>query len=192
HFSFLSFLWVPGWLMNPWVQLALATPVQFVVGGPFYVGACKALRNRSANMDVLVALGTSAAYFYSLFLTVEWAFTSGGHAGHAPALYFETSAVLITLIVLGKLLEALAKGRTSEAIRTLMGLRAKTALVIRDGREIRIPAEEVAVGDIVLVKPGEKIPVDGEVLEGSAAVDESMLTGESMPVEKGPGDPVIG
>src|SRR5690606_30874170 len=171
---------------------ALATPVQFVVGGPFYVGACKALRNRSANMDVLVALGTSAAYFYSLFLTVEWAFTSGGHAGHAPALYFETSAVLITLIVLGKLLEALAKGRTSEAIRTLMGLRAKTALVIRDGREIRIPAEEVAVGDIVLVKPGEKIPVDGEVLEGSAAVDESMLTGESMPVEKGPGDPVIG
>ena len=192
HFSFLSFLWVPGWLMNPWVQLALATPVQFTVGGPFYVGAYKALRNRSANMDVLVALGTSAAYFYSLFLTVEWAFTSGGHAGHAPALYFETSAVLITLIVLGKLLEALAKGRTSEAIRTLMGLRAKTALVIRDGREIRIPAEEVAVGDIVLVKPGEKIPVDGEVLEGSAAVDESMLTGESMPVEKGPGDPVIG
>jgi len=192
HFSFLSFLWVPGWLMNPWVQLALATPVQFVVGGPFYVGACKALRNRSANMDVLVALGTSAAYFYSLFLTVEWALTSSGHTGHAPALYFETSAVLITLIVLGKLLEALAKGRTSEAIKTLMGLRAKTALVIRDGREIRIPAEEVTVGDIVLVRPGEKIPVDGEVLEGSAAVDESMLTGESMPVEKGPGDPVIG
>jgi len=191
HFSFLSFLWVPGWLMNPWVQLALATPVQFVVGGPFYVGACKALRNRSANMDVLVALGTSAAYFYSLFLTVEWALTSSGHTD-APALYFETSAVLITLIVLGKLLEALAKGRTSEAIKTLMGLRAKTALVIRDGREIRIPAEEVTVGDIVLVRPGEKIPVDGEVLEGSAAVDESMLTGESMPVEKGPGDPVIG
>jgi len=190
HFSFLSFLWVPGWLLNPWVQLALATPVQFVVGGPFYIGAYKALRNRSANMDVLVALGTSAAYFYSLYLTIGWAFAPGAH--HAPPLYFETGAVLITLIVLGKLLEAVAKGRTSEAIKTLMGLRAKTALVVRDGREIEIPAEEVAVGDIVLVRPGDKIPVDGEVVEGSASVDESMLTGESLPVEKGPGDPVIG
>lgn len=190
HFSFTSFIWVPSWFMNPWVQLALATPVQFVIGGPFYVGAWKALRNRSANMDVLVALGTSAAYLYSLFLTLEWASADMRH--HAPALYYETSAILITLIVLGKLFEALAKGRTSEAIKTLMGLRAKTALVIRAGEEIRIPADEVAAGDIVLVRPGEKIPVDGEVVEGSSSVDESMLTGESIPVEKRAGDPVIG
>ncbi len=190
HFSFTSFLWVPSWLMNPWVQLALATPVQFVIGKPFYVGAYKALRNRSANMDVLVALGTSAAYFYSFYLTVQWAGSAERH--HAPALYYETSAILITLIILGKLLEALAKGRTSEAIKTLMGLRAKTALVIRDGQEIRIPADEVVAGDIVLVKPGEKVPVDGVVVEGDSSVDESMLTGESMPVEKRPGDTVIG
>mgnify|MGYP002621557439 FL=1 len=190
HFSFTSFLWVPSWFMNPWVQLALATPVQFFIGKPFYVGAYKALRNKSANMDVLVALGTSAAYFYSLFLTVQWAGAAERH--HAPSLYYETSAVLLTLIVLGKLLEALAKGRTSEAIKALMGLRAKTALVIRNGREIRIPAEEVVAGDIVLVKPGEKVPVDGEVVEGSSAVDESMLTGESIPVEKRAGDTVIG
>ncbi|REK52369.1 MAG: heavy metal translocating P-type ATPase [Thermobacillus sp.] len=190
HFSFTSFIWVPSWFMNPWVQLALATPVQFVIGGPFYVGAWKALLGRSANMDVLVALGTSAAYLYSLFLTLEWASADMRH--HAPALYYETSAILITLIVLGKLFEALAKGRTSEAIKTLMGLRAKTALVIRSGEEIRIPADEVVVGDIVLVRPGEKIPVDGEVVEGSSSVDESMLTGESIPVEKRAGDTVIG
>jgi copper-(or silver)-translocating P-type ATPase len=192
HFAFTSFIWVPVWFMNPWVQLALATPVQFAIGGPFYVGAWKALRNRSANMDVLVALGTSAAYLYSLFLTLEWAVREGADVHHAPDLYYETSAILITLIVLGKLFEALAKGRTSEAIKTLMGLRAKTALVIRGGEEIRIPAEEVAVGDLVLVRPGEKIPVDGVVEEGSSAVDESMLTGESIPVEKRAGDTVIG
>jgi Cu+-exporting ATPase len=191
HFAWLSFIPVPAWLMNPWVQLALATPVQFAIGGPFYIGAWKALRNRSANMDVLVALGTSAAYLYSLYLTLEWA-VRDGTAHHAPDLYYETSAILITLIVLGKLLEALAKGRSSEAIRKLMGLRAKTALVIRGGEEIRIPAEEVAVGDLVLVRPGEKIPVDGVVEEGRSSVDESMLTGESIPVEKGPGDTVIG
>jgi len=190
HFSFTSFIWVPSWFMNPWVQLALATPVQFVIGKPFYVGAYKALRNKSANMDVLVALGTSAAYFYSLYLTVEWANMAERH--HAPAMYYETSAILITLIVLGKLFEALAKGRTSEAIKKLMGLRAKTALVIRNGQEINVPVEEVVVGDIVLVKPGEKIPVDGEVLEGNSSVDESMLTGESIPVEKSAGDTVIG
>jgi Cu+-exporting ATPase len=191
HFAWLSFIPVPAWLMNPWVQLALATPVQFAIGGPFYVGAWKALRGRSANMDVLVALGTSAAYLYSLFLTLEWAMADGA-ARHAPDLYYETSAILITLIVLGKLLEALAKGRTSEAIKALMGLRAKTAIVIRGGEEIRIPAEEVAAGDIVLVRPGEKIPVDGVVEEGHSSVDESMLTGESIPVEKRAGDTVIG
>lgn len=191
HFTFTSFVPVPSWPMNPWVQLALATPVQFVIGGPFYVGAWKALLGRSANMDVLVALGTSSAYLYSLFLTLEWAMADGA-ARHAPDLYYETSAILITLIVLGKLLEALAKGRTSEAIKALMGLRAKTATVIRGGGESRIPAEEVAVGDIVLVRPGEKIPVDGVVEEGHSSVDESMLTGESIPVEKRAGDTVIG
>ena len=192
HFAWTSFIPVPALLMNPWFQLALATPVQLAIGGPFYVGAWKALRNRSANMDVLVALGTSAAYLYSLFLTLEWALADGAAAHRMPDLYYETSALLITLIVLGKLLEALAKGRSSEAIRSLMGLRAKTALVIRGGEEIRIPAEEVAVGDLVLVRPGEKIPVDGIVEEGVSAVDESMLTGESIPVEKRAGDAVIG
>ncbi|MDF2935819.1 MAG: ATPase, partial [Paenibacillaceae bacterium] len=151
----------------------------------------KALWNGGANMDVLVALGTSAAYFYSVYLTAVWA-VDGGSAHHMPELYFETSAVLITLILLGKLFEAMAKGRTSEAIRTLMGLQAKTALVIRDGEELQIPIEQVVQGDVLLVKPGEKIPVDAVVLEGSSAVDESMITGESIPVEKLPGHNVIG
>ncbi|MCZ8522830.1 MULTISPECIES: heavy metal translocating P-type ATPase [Paenibacillus] len=189
HFSWTSFIWAPEIFMNPWFQLALATPVQFWIGGPFYTGAYKALRNRSANMDVLVALGTSAAYFYSIYLTIQWS-ESGGH--HVPEMYYETSAVLITLILMGKLFESLAKGRTSEAIKTLMGLQAKTALVLRDGAEISIPVEEVVTGDIVLVKPGEKIPVDGIVLQGNSSVDESMLTGESIPVGKQEGDAVIG
>ncbi|MVP00310.1 heavy metal translocating P-type ATPase [Paenibacillus lutrae] len=191
HFSFTSWIWMPELFMNPWFQLILATPVQFYVGRQFYVGAYKSLRNKSANMDVLVALGTSAAYFYSLFLTVQWALNPAD-AHHGPAMYYETSAVLITLVILGKLFEGLAKGRTSEAIKTLMGLQAKTALVIRDGEEVTIPVEEVLAGDHVLVKPGEKVPVDGEVLEGTSAVDESMLTGESIPVEKKAGDHVIG
>lgn len=191
HFSWTSFLWVPDAFMNPWVQLALSSVVQFWIGWPFYKGAAKALWNGSANMDVLVALGTSAAYFYSVYLTLEWA--AGGSEGHhLPQLYFETSAVLITLILLGKLFEAMAKGRTSEAIRTLMGLQAKTALVIRDGEELQLPIEQVVAGDILVVKPGEKIPVDAVVLEGSSAVDESMITGESIPVEKLPGHTVIG
>ncbi|MBD3919096.1 copper-translocating P-type ATPase [Paenibacillus sp. PR3] len=191
HFSFTSWIYLPEFLMNPWVQLALATPVQFVIGSQFYVGAYKALRNRSANMDVLVSLGTSAAYFYSLYLTLKWAITADAHH-HAPDMYYETSAILITLIILGKLFEVLAKGRTSEAIKKLMGLQAKTALVIRDGQEMIISVEEVIIGDIVLVRPGDKIPVDGEVVEGTSAVDESMLTGESIPVEKKAGDAVIG
>ncbi|MGN7471020.1 heavy metal translocating P-type ATPase [Brevibacillus sp. SAFN-007a] len=188
HFSFTSFIWLPDFLMNPWVQLALATPVQFIIGGQFYVGAYKALRNKSANMDVLVALGTSAAYFYSLYVAIS---SIGSHA-HMLELYFETSAVLITLIRLGKLLEAKAKGRSSEAIRKLMGLQAKTAVVVRDGLEMTIPVEDVRPGDVVHVKPGDKVPVDGIVLEGQSAVDESMLTGESIPVDKAAGDPVIG
>ncbi|MCP2036307.1 Cu+-exporting ATPase [Planomicrobium sp. HSC-17F08] len=187
HFSFTSFLYVPGILMNPWFQMLLATPVQFIIGKQFYVGAYKALRNGSANMDVLVVMGTSAAYFYSVYQAIV-------HAGspHAAHLYFETSAVLITLIILGKLFEAKAKGRSSEAIKKLMGLQAKTATVIRNGVETELPLEEVVIGDAILVKPGEKIPVDGEVVEGATAVDESMLTGESLPVDKAAGDPLYG
>ncbi|WP_019423495.1 heavy metal translocating P-type ATPase [Paenibacillus sp. OSY-SE] len=191
HFSFTSWIWLPELFMNPWFQLALSTPVQFYIGKQFYVGAYKALSNKSANMDVLVALGTSAAYFYSLYLTIQWA-VQGANGHHGPEMYYETSAVLITLVILGKLFESLAKGRTSEAIKKLMGLQAKTALVVRDGQELTIPVEEVLAGDVVLVKPGEKIPVDGEVLEGTSSVDESMLTGESIPVDKNAGDQVIG
>jgi P-type Cu+ transporter len=188
HFEFTSFIYLPDMLMNPWVQLALATPVQFIVGRQFYVGAYKALRNGSANMDVLVALGTSAAYFYSLYIIIS----AIGSGQMMYELYFETSAVLITLILLGKLFEARAKGRSSEAIKKLMGMQAKTATVIRDGKEIEVALEEVVVDDIILVKPGEKIPVDGEIIEGRSALDESMLTGESVPVDKTIGDPVIG
>lgn len=189
HFNFLEDrVYVPDAFMNAWVQLALATPVQFFIGKQFYVGAYKALKNKSANMDVLVALGTSAAYFFSLY----WSFQTIGGYAHSVGLYYETSAVLITLILLGKLFEARAKGRSSEAIKKLMGLQAKTATVIRDGEEMEIPLEEVVAGEIILVKPGEKIPVDGEILEGTSALDESMITGESVPVDKTVGDTVIG
>ncbi len=166
-----------------WLMLALALPVQFYVGWQYYVGAFKALRNKSANMDVLIVMGSSAAFFYSLPITF------GLLMGHV---YYETAAVIITLIKLGKFLEARAKGRTSEAIKKLMGLRAKTARVICDGVEAEVSIDDVRVGDMILVKPGEKIPVDGVVVEGRSAIDESMLTGESLPVEKKPGDQVIG
>ncbi|MED4811553.1 copper-exporting P-type ATPase CopA [Bacillus atrophaeus] len=188
HFSFTSFIWVPDIFMNPWMQFALATPVQFVIGWPFYTGAYKALRNKSANMDVLVALGTTAAYVYSLYLTIQ---SLGAH-GHTDGLYYETSAILLTLILLGKRFEAKAKGRSSDAIKKLMKLQAKTATVVRDGQEQVIPIEDVMTGDLVYVKPGERIPVDGEVTEGRSAVDESMITGESIPVDKSPGDSVTG
>jgi len=166
-----------------WLMLALATPVQFYVGAQYYVGAYKALRNGAANMDVLIALGSSMAYLYSIPIVFGWL---DGHV------YLETSAVIITLIRLGKLLEARAKGGASEAIKKLMGLQAKMAHVERDGVEMVISVDEVLVGDVVLVRPGEKIPVDGVVIAGHSSVDESMLTGESLPVEKGSGDPVIG
>ncbi|KZE68771.1 ATPase P [Fictibacillus phosphorivorans] len=175
-------------LMNPWFQLVLASVVQFYIGGPFYVGAYRALRNKSANMDVLVALGTSAAFFYSV---VE-AFKTIGNPNSMPELYFETSAVLITLILVGKYFETLAKGRTTEAISKLLNLQAKEATVIRNGEEVKIPLDQVVVGDLFLVKPGEKIPVDGKVLSGNSSIDESMITGESLPVEKAVGDFVIG
>lgn len=188
HFSFTSWIYMPDILMNPWFQFALATPVQFIIGSQFYIGAYKALRNKSANMDVLVALGTSAAYFYSLYQSIQ---AIGAHS-HELNLYYETSAVLITLILLGKLFEAKAKGRSSEAIKKLMGLQAKTAIVERDGKELEVALGEVIVGDIVFVKPGEKVPVDGEIIEGRSALDESMITGESVPVDKVIGDSVIG
>ncbi|KAF0110759.1 MAG: Cu2+-exporting ATPase [Chloroflexi bacterium] len=165
------------------ILMVLAIPVQFYVGWQFYVGAYKSLRNGSANMDVLVALGSSAAFLYSIPAAI------GLIRGHV---YFETAAVIITLIKLGKFLEARAKGKTSEAIKKLMGLRAKTARVIRNSIEMDIPVDDVLIGDLVLVRPGEKIPVDGVVVDGHSSVDESMLTGESMPVEKTAGSQVIG
>ena len=205
HFSFTSWIWVPDLFMNPWFQLVLAAPVQFVIGWQFYVGAYKALRNGSANMDVLVALGTSAAFFYSLYLTLTSGMipstapmdhggmdTSAGAAMPSVELYYETSAILITLILLGKWFEAVAKGRSSQAIKSLIELAPREARVIRDGQEVLVPAAYVAVGDIVLVRPGDSIPVDGVVEEGQSSVDESMLSGESLPVDKKPGDAVTG
>ena len=181
-----------AWADAPWVNglmLLLATPVQFYVGWDYYVGAFKALRNRSANMDVLIAMGSSAAYFYSIPVTVALILGSSALGTHV---YYETAAVIITLIKLGKLLEVQAKGKTSAAIKKLMGLRPKTARVVRNNQEIDVPISEVAAGDIVVVRPGEKIPVDGLVIEGRSAVDESMMTGESLPVTKQTGDEVIG
>ncbi|OZU89120.1 copper-translocating P-type ATPase [Virgibacillus indicus] len=171
---------IPDIFMNPWFQFALATPVQFIIGWQFYVGAYKNLRNGGANMDVLVALGTSAAYFYSLYE----AFKTIGNPEYMPHLYFETSAVLITLILFGKYLEARAKSQTTNALSSLLNLQAKEARIIRNGEETMIPVEEVAVGDRLVVKPGEKIPVDGIVVKGRTSVDESMITGESIPIEK--------
>ena len=169
-------------LSNGWFQLALATPVQFIIGYRFYKGAYNALRGGGANMDVLISMGTSAAYFYSIYNLL-----TGVHE-----YYFESSAVIITLILLGKTFEAVAKGKTSEAIKKLMGLQPKTAKVIKDGVEMDIPIEKVEIGDIIVVRPGEKIPVDGIIVEGNSSVDESMLTGESIPVDKSVDDEVIG
>lgn len=172
-----------------WLLCLLATPVQFYVAWDYYVGGYKSLVNGSANMDVLVAMGSSVAYFYSLAVLIAKTVGSSALGEHV---YFETSAMIITLIVLGKLLEVRAKGRTSEAIKKLMGLRARTARVIRQGEEVDVPVEEVGQGDWLVVRPGEKIPVDGLVISGRSAVDESMITGESLPVDKNIGDPVIG
>jgi len=166
-----------------WLLMGLATPVQFYVGWQYYVGAFKALRSGSANMDVLIAMGSSAAFFYSLAVLLF------GLPGHV---YFETAALIVTLIVLGKYLEARAKGRTSDALRKLMGLQARTARVVRDGQERDVPVDDVAVGDLVRVRPGEKIPVDGVIVEGRSTVDESMITGEAMPATKQMGEAVIG
>ena len=162
-----------------WLLLALATPVQFIAGYSFYEGAWSALKNRTSNMDTLIAIGTSVAYFYSVFVLLS---------DPMGELYFEVAAVLIALVILGKYLEANAKGKTSEAISKLIRLSPKKAHIIRNGKEITISVDDVRVGDIIIVKPGEKIPVDGIIVSGSSSVDESMITGESLPVGKKVGD----
>lgn len=172
--------------VTPWMQLALATPVQFWAGWRFYRGAWASLKGGAGNMDVLVAMGTSAAYGLSLWRVVSM------EAGASPALYFEASTVVITLVLLGKWLEGRAKRGAASAIRALMALRPETARVERDGRLIEVPAEAVAHGDRVVIRPGERAPVDGEVLDGRSTMDESLLTGESLPVTKEPGDAVTG
>jgi len=172
-----------------WFMWLLATPVQFYTAWDYYIGGFKSLRNLSTNMDVLVALGSSVAYFYSVIVTFYLTFHSAALGHHV---YFETSAVIITLIKLGKLIEVRAKGKTGSAIKKLIGLKPKTARVIRNNEQIDIPLNKVIVGDTIIIRPGEKIPVDGKIIEGKSTVDESMLTGESLPVDKQPGDKVIG
>jgi Cu+-exporting ATPase len=186
------FPFVRGWLDNPSLLWALATPVQFWAGWRFYRGAWATARHFSSDMNTLIAVGTSAAYLYSAaaVLFPAW-FASQAMEGQVP-LYFDTAAVIITLILLGRYLEARAKGQVSEAIRRLMGLQAKTARVVRDGQVQEVPITQVQVGDLIQVRPGEKVPTDGEIVEGHSTLDESMLTGESVPVEKSPGDTVIG
>ncbi|KAF1053109.1 MAG: Copper-exporting P-type ATPase [Stenotrophomonas maltophilia] len=174
------------WMLRAWVQWLLATPVQFIIGARFYVSAWKAVRAGSGNMDLLVALGTSAGYGLSLYLWLT------AHPGHTPHLYFEASAVVIALILLGKYLESRAKRQTASAIRALESLRPERARRIRDGREEDVALAELQLGDEVLVRPGERFPVDGRVLDGHSQADESLVTGESLPVSKGPGDSVTG
>jgi Cu+-exporting ATPase len=176
--------WDPMMVLK-YIAFALITPVQFYAGAQFYKGFWHALKRRTGNMDTLIAIGTSAAYFYSLAATFVPAL-------HAEPVFYETAGLLITFVILGKLLEARAKGKTSDAIKKLMGLAAKTARVVRVGVEVDIPVEQVVAGDVVVVRPGEKVPVDGVVVEGRSSIDESMLTGESIPVEKNVGDSVIG
>jgi Cu+-exporting ATPase len=183
-------MWTPEYSGMKWVLWALATPVQFWAGLRFYKGAWGALKHRKTDMNTLIAVGTSAAYFYSAVAVLfPSALTIGGQAPH---LYFDTSAMIIALILLGRYLEARAKGRTSDAIKKLIGLQPKTALVRRDGKELEIPVDDVQVGDLILVRPGERVPVDGIIRQGNPALDESMVTGESLPVEKKGGDEVIG
>src|SRR5208282_1727900 len=172
--------------VNNYLLFLLETPVQFIVGWRFYRGAFDALRNRMGNMDLLIAIGTTAAWAYSAIVVfLPSAFPAGG-------IYFDTAAVIITLILLGNLLELTSKGRASQAVRKLLDLQPRMAHVIRDGVEIEVPVESVKVNDVLVIRPGERIPVDGVVIEGSSAVDQSAITGESIPVEKEKGDEVIG
>ncbi len=184
------FPWIPDLLNNFFVLWILATPVQFWIGWQFYRGAWGAFRHRNANMNTLIAVGTSAAYLYSVAATAFPSFFTSG--GIEPRVFFDTSAMIIVLILLGRLFEARAKGRTSDAIKKLIGLQPKTAHVYREGKEMEVPVEEVLVGDEILVRPGERIPVDGTIVDGKSSVDESMITGESLPVKKEKGDNVIG
>jgi Cu+-exporting ATPase len=191
------FPWMPGLLQNFFVLWALATPVQFYLGARFYRAAWSALKHGTANMNTLVAVGTSAAYFFSVAATVLPGFfreaaKKAGSAQLGPQVYFDTSAVIIVLILFGRMLEARAKGKTSDAIRRLMGLRPRTARVVDAGGERDVPIEEVRPGDVLVVRPGEKVPVDGVIVEGRSSIDESMITGESLPVDKGPGQEVVG
>jgi Cu+-exporting ATPase len=186
----LNLPFIPPWLHNSWTQLILTTPVQFWCGYSFYINAGKAFKRHAATMDTLIALGTSAAYFYSLFATLFPDFFIS--QGLMADVYYETAAIVITLILLGRLFENRAKSQTSDAIRKLIGLQAKIARLIRNGKEIDVPLEEVQIDDVILVRPGEKIPVDGQIIEGISTVDEAMITGESVPVKKQPGDEVIG
>lgn len=186
----LNLPFIPTWLSNQWLQLVLTAPVQFWCGYSFYINSWKALKRHAATMDTLIALGTSAAYFYSVFATLFPNFFI--NQGLMPEVYYETAAVVITLILLGRLFENRARGQTSVAIRQLIGLQARDARVIRNGQEMDIPISSVRIDDVILVRPGEKIPTDGEVIEGASTIDEAMVTGESVPVVKQPGDEVIG
>jgi P-type Cu+ transporter len=184
--------WLPAPLSNAWLQLALATPVQFWAGWPFYVGAWRALRHRTADMNTLIALGTSAAYAYSVVAIAAPSFVTGSGRGGEPALYFDTAAVIVTLILLGRYLEARARSHTSEAIRSLVRLAPRTARIVVGDAERDVPIEGVTVGHLVRVRPGERIAVDGVVVAGASGVDESMITGESLPVAKAAGASVVG
>jgi Cu+-exporting ATPase len=182
--------WLPSFLGNKYLLWALATPVQFWAGWQFYKGFWGGLKHRIANMNTLIAVGTSVAYIYSIAAILFPDFIAAG--GRGTHVYFDTAVLIIALILLGRFLEARAKGQTSEAIQQLMGLQAKTARIVQDGKEVDIPVEDVQVGDIVIVRPGEKVPVDGRITEGYSSIDESMITGESIPIEKSNGDGVIG
>jgi P-type Cu+ transporter len=181
-------MWVPEVLLDHWVQLALIAPVMLFTGWPIHRSGWLILRRRSADMNSLITLGTTAAFVYSVLVTVA----PGVLPSEVRDVYYEAVGVIITLILLGRLLEVRAKAGTGEAIRKLIGLQARTARVLRGGDELEVLIEDVEVGDVVVVRPGEKIPVDGEVVDGRSAVDESMITGEPIPVTKEPGDTVIG
>ncbi len=185
---FLPFL--PGWLHDPYIMLGLAAPVQIFSGWPFYQGLWASIKRRNADMNTLVAVGTTAAFGYSLAATFWPEFFAG--AGREPAYYYDSAAVIITLILLGRMLEAKARGRTSEAIKRLVGLQARTARVARDGNEIEVPLDQLIVGDIIIVRPGERIAADGVITQGYSSIDESMITGESIPADKNIGDQVMG
>ena len=187
--------WLPAFLTDPLVQLALATPVQLWAAQPFYAGAWRAMRHGVADMNTLVVVGTSAAYLYSVatILFPDFFRAAGlGAEGEELPLYFDTAAAIITLILAGRYLEARARSSTSDAMRRLISLAPRTARVLRDGQELEVPIASVAVGDVFRVRPGEKVAVDGVVVDGRSAVDESMVTGESIPVAKAAGDEVVG